>query len=269
MQTIKTLVKAGTTGYSAANGGRVFHVQSSDAGDVLSITLSDASGNNYSVSDVGAGFKAVPMAGFTQVSITATADSNVAFIVSQGDVDIQLNEVNAIIGNTAASPANVQVQGQGTTAGNPLYVNASGVTLEATNVGISNTAANPVPVSLVSEPGAPMAVNGTVNIGNALGAPVPTLAQPIATGVTDAAPVAVGTTNPSAALVAASGARKGFRVLNAGTGKLAITASAATTLANAALVLNPGDMWDETEAPGAAWFAISDTGTTANVQVIA
>lgn len=283
MQTIKTLVKAGAMAYSAANGGRVFIVQSSDAGNVLSITLSDAAGNNYSVQDVGAGFKAAPMAGFTQVSITASVDSNVEFIVSQGDVDIQLNEVNAIIGNTAAAPANVQVQGQGTTSGNPLYVNATGATLTATNVGINNTSANPVPVSLVSEPGAPVAVNGTVNIGNAVGSPVPvtltgssdTTAIPVTptqgATITDEAPVTVAAfTGANQVALIAAGARRAMRVLNpiGSAGNLYIGGSGVTPT-NAAIALAPGDMWNETDAPQLAWSATSDSGATANVQVIA
>jgi hypothetical protein len=34
------------------------------------------------------------------------------------------------------------------------------------------------------------------------------------------------------------------------------------TLANAAIRLLPGDVWVEDDAPGAAWFAVSDTAAT-------
>jgi hypothetical protein len=333
MQTTTQLIKAAGTGYNASIGGRTFLMQSCDAGNVLTVTLTDAQGNRYSVSNVGAGFKATPMAGYTSVQITTTADANVQFITSDGDVDLQLSQLNAVITNTAGAPANVQVQGQGTSAGNPLYVNASGATLTATNVGINNTSANPVPVSLVSEPGAPVAVNGTVNIGNTVpvtltgssdATAIPVQAQPIATTPTDSAPVSVqggpawaqstayalnalvaangniykcttaGTSaatgggptgtgtgiadgtavwayqsTASVALVASSGTRKVMRVRNEGPGNLAITSAAATMFQNAALVLALGDMWNETDAPGAAWFISTDTSATANVQVIA
>jgi hypothetical protein len=310
-------------GFQAPIGGRTFLIQSSDAGNVLTVTLADLQGNRYTVAGVGAGFKATPMLGFTSVQITTSADSNVQFITSEGDVDLQLSQVNAIVANPPAAPANVQLQGQGTTSGNPLWVNVEGATLTATNVGINNTSANPVPVSLVSEPGAPVAVNGTVNIGNAVGSPVPVQAQPVASTATDNAPVAVsggpawatstayalnalvaangniykcttagtsaasgtgptgtgsgivdGTaqwayqTTASVALVAASATRKGVRVRNAGIGHLAITAAPATMFQNAAIVLNPGDMWNETDAPGAAWYIASDSSATAAVEVV-
>jgi hypothetical protein len=275
MQTIKTLVKASDPGYNAPVGGRMLLIQSCDAGNVLAVTLTDAAGNQYAVSGVGAGFKAKPMAGFSTVAITATEDANVQFIVSQGDVDLQLSQVNAVIANSPTAPANVQIQGQGTTSGNPLYVNAQGVTLNATNVGINNTSANPVPVSMVSEPGAPFAVSGTVNIGNAVGAPVPV--QPVqAATVTDSAPVAVAaytSATPNQVNIIAAGARRMLRIRNpiASTSNLYLGSSTVTP-SNAAVVLQPGDMWIETDVPQVAWYATSDAGgagATANIQVIA
>lgn len=282
MQTIKQLITVAGTGYQASIGGRMFLIQSCDAGDVLTVTLADIAGNQYSVQGVGAGFKAKPMAGFSSIAITTTADANVQFIVSQGDVELQLSEVNAIIANPPGAPANVQVQGQGTTAGNPLYVNASGATLTATNVGINNTNANPVPVSLVSEPGAPVAVNGTVNIGNTSVSPVPVslISEPgapisvtptQATTVTDAAPVAVAAfTGANQVNIRVAGACRALRIGNPSTsgGTLYIGGSGVTPT-NAVIALAPGDIWNETDAPQIAWYATSDTGATANLQVIA
>jgi hypothetical protein len=34
---------------------------------------------------------------------------------------------------------------------------------------------------------------------------------------------------------------------------------AAVTMANAAIILRPGDIWVEDDAPGAAWYAVADT----------
>ncbi|PMS38459.1 hypothetical protein [Trinickia symbiotica] len=284
MQTIAQLIKAVGTGFTAPLGGRAFLIQSCDAGNTLTVTLTDAKGTQYHASGVGAGFKASPRAGFTRVDITTSADANVAFIVTDGDVDLQNSQVNVVVSNTNAIPVTI--------AGGNVNVNA-------TNVGINNTSANPVPVSLISSSDAtavPVSgtvsvtgssvsvtgtttVAGTVNIGNAAGSPVPvtltgssdataipTQAQPIATTPADQAPVAV--TTGGVALLAANAARKAFRVRNAGNGQLALTTATGTTFANAALVLQPGDLWNETDAPGAAWYAISDTGTTANLQVL-
>jgi hypothetical protein len=289
MQTTTTKVtldscQNGGQGYKQSIGGRTFLLQSCDVGNVLTVTLADAQGNSYSVTDAGAGFKATPMAGFTSVQITTTADANVQFITSDGDVDLQLAQVNAVIANPPDAPANVQIQGQGTTSGNPLYVNATGATLTATNVGINNTSANPVPVSLVSEPGAPVAVDGTVNIGNTSGSPVPVSlvsepGAPIAVTptqgatITDETPIPVpaytsGT--PNQVVLLAAGARRANRVFNTtgSAGNLYIGGPGVTPT-NAAIALAPGDLWNETDAPQLEWYATSDTGATANIQVIA
>ncbi|WP_423394444.1 hypothetical protein [Burkholderia sp. LMG 21824] len=250
-------------GYNAALGGRTLYVQSSDAGNTLTITLTDALGGRETVQNVGAGAKLTPALGFVTVAITTSADNNVAFIVTQGDIDIQLNQTSVQIANGNGNPVPVAIVSE---PGSPFpvtvqgTVNVSGATLTATNVGINNTSANPVPVSLVSEPGAPVQVSAPAS------APVAVQVQPPASAPADASPVVVGTSG--IALIAASAGRKGLRVRNAGTGQLAITAAAGTTFANAAVVIQPGDTYIERDAPQAAWYAISDTGTTANIQTV-
>lgn len=254
MQTIKQLITVAGTGYQASIGGRMFLIQSCDAGDVLTVTLADLAGNQYSVQGVGAGFKAKPMAGFSSITITTTADANVQFIVSQGDVELQLSEVNALIANPPGAPANVQIQGQGTTSGNPLWVNVEGATLTATNVGINNTAANPVPVTIESEPGAPFAVS-------------PVLAQTVA----EPASVAVAASATGTVLVAADSTRRALRFYApaSNAGPVAITAVNTTAFAAATIVLNPGDFWNESDAPGAAWYAATGANTaTVNIQTV-
>ncbi|MCA8355184.1 hypothetical protein [Burkholderia cepacia] len=325
MQTIAQKILAAAAagaqaGYQAAVAGRTLYVQSSDAGNVLTITLTDAFGNRETVQNVGAGAKMTPAAGFTAVSITTTADSNVAFIVTQGDIDIQLNQTAVSIANGNTNPVPVAIVSE---PGSPFpvtvtgTVNVSGATLTATNVGINNTSANPVPVSLVSEPGAPVQVSAPAS------APVAVQVQPPASAPADVSPVTVpayaawvastayalnayamnggnlyqvttagtsaasgGPTGTGASiadgsvvwkyvqtgggtvLIAANAARKGLRVRNAGAGQLAITAALTTTFAQAAVVIQPGDTYIERDAPQAAWFAISDTGTTANIQTV-
>ncbi|MBU9401629.1 hypothetical protein KTE13_17985 [Burkholderia multivorans] len=242
MQTIKQLIKANSAGYSAAVGGRAFYVQGCDTGSTLTVTLTDATGNRDTVIGVGAGVKLVPTKGFVQIDISSTADANIQFIVTNGDIDMQLTQVGTNVTNTNANPVPVAIVSEPgapfpvTVAGT---VNVTGATLTATNVGVNNTAANPVP----------------------------TQAVPPASAPSDVTPVAVGTSGAS--LIAASSGRRGLRILNAGPGRLALTAAAATTFANAAVVLQVGDVWNETDAPQAQWFAVSDSGTTANLQVVA
>lgn len=250
-------------GYQAAIAGRMLYVQSADAGNTLTVTLTDALGGRETVTGIGAGAKLTPALGFTTVSITTTDDSNVAFIVTQGDIDIQLNQTSVQIANGNGNPVPVAIVSE---PGSPFpvtvqgTVNVSGATLTATNVGINNTSANPVPVSLISEPGAPVQVSAPAS------APLAVQAQPPASTPADVGAVTVGTSGAS--LITASASRKGLRIRNVGTGQLAITAAAATTFASAAVVIQPGDTYIERDAPQAAWYAVSDTGTTANIQTV-
>ncbi|MCA8115674.1 hypothetical protein [Burkholderia cepacia] len=249
MQTIQQLIKA-ATGYSAGLGGRTLYVQACDVGSTLTITLTDSMGTRDTVIGVGPGVKLTPAAGFTKVEIATTADANVQFVVTNGDIDLQLTQIGTNVTNTNANPVPVAIISE---PGAPFQVansasafhvtvdgtvNVSGATLTATNVGINNTTANPVPV----------------------------LMQPPGSTPADVGAVAVGTSGAS--LITASASRKGLRIRNAGAGQLAITAAAGTTFANAAVVIQPGDTYIERDAPQAAWYAVSDTGTTANIQTV-
>ena len=244
MQTIKTKVLAAGTGYSAPIGGRAFYLQACDAGSTLTVALIDKWGNQETVTTIGAGAKLVPTNGFVRVDITSTADANVQFIVTNGDIDMQLSQVG-------------------------------------TNV--TNTNANPVPVAIVSEPGAPFQVSAPVgqevNV-KVQGSVAVTGATLTATNVgitqggtiTENAPVAApafttGTPN-QVSLLAASAGRRRVAFKNAGTG-IAYIGGAGLTPTNAVISLNPGDVWHDNDGAPAAWYGTSDAGTTINVQVMA
>lgn len=268
MQTIKQLVTA-VAGYSASIGGRTLYVQSCDVGSTLTVTLTDSLGTRDTVIGVGAGAKLTPAAGFTKVEISTTADANVQFVITNGDIDVQLTQIGTNITNTNANPVPVSIVSE---PGQPFQVtnvpgqdlkvtvdgtvNVSGATLTATNVAINNTGANPVPVSLVSEPGAPIAVTPTQ-----------------AATITDASPVAVPAFTsgaPNQVHIRTAGACRSLRIANpsASTGVLYVGGSGVTPT-NAVIALQPGDVWNETDAPQIDWYATSDTGATANMQVIA
>lgn len=272
MQTIKQLITA-AGGYQASIAGRTLLVQACDQGTALTVVLTDVFGNRETVIGVGAGAKLTPATGFTSVSISTTADANVQFIITTGDIDIQLTSIGSVITNTNANPVPVALVSEPgapfpVTAGadfpvkngaSALHVtvdgtvNVSGATMTATNVGVNNTTANPVPVQLhVSDITLP--VSGAVSL------------TPGGSAVTDVAAQAVGTAGAS--VIAASAGRKRLIFRNTGTGQLAITSASGTTFANAAVVLQPGDAWKEVDAPQLQWFAVSDVGTNVTIQTV-
>lgn len=240
----------------------------------------------YEVDNVTTGWKVQPFGGFTSMNVKAGANGgNFSAIVTNGDIDIQVLSVGSTIGNTTNNPVPVAIVSE---PGAPFQVTAaadfpvkngatalhvtvdgtvevSGVELTATNVGINNTAANPVPVSLVSEPGAPLAVSAPAAAPLAT---LPNLAQTPAT----VTPVAIAANTTGTALLAADATRRAVRFYNpqGSAGPVAIVPAAADTFANAAIVLYPGDFWNESEAPGAAWYASTPnaTGATVNLQTV-
>lgn len=90
----------------------------------------------------------------------------------------------------------------------------------------------------------------------------------LAVAVTDGAQVAA--TAVSAVLVALAASRRGLRIKNAGANAVAI-GGAAVAFATAAVILQAGETWNESEAPGAAWWCVCDAGlaSTLNIQTIA
>ncbi|MBN3734642.1 hypothetical protein [Burkholderia sp. Tr-20390] len=263
-----TAVLDGTNPYVGSIRGLVLLIQTATQGNALTIQLLRAGAVVDTVTGMGPAAKLIPVGGFDSFTITGAAGT-VQGVVTMGDIDIQLSQVGTNITNDATHPVPVSIVNE---PGAPFQVsapvgqevnvkvqgtvNVSGATLTATNVGINNTSANPVPVSLISEPGAPIAVTPTQ-----------------ATSVTDAAPVAVAaftSGSPNQVHIRAAGACRALRIANpiASTGKLYVGGSGVTPT-NAAIVLQPGDMWNETDAPQIDWYATSDTGATANLQVIA
>ncbi|SEC35791.1 hypothetical protein SAMN02787142_1251 [Burkholderia sp. WP9] len=205
--------------------GTVLQIISSGNSAGLTVQFLLGSQVQHTIEDVLTGWKIKPAGGFDSITIESATGDTVSAIVTAGDVDIQILESNSQV---------------------------------------TNTSANPVPVSLVSEPGAPVAVNvvsGTINMTATNVGIVPS-----GSASADVAPVAVGTSG--ALLIAAAAGRKRLMIRNAGAGQLALTTAAGTTFANAAVVLQPGDVWQERDAPQIAWYAVSDVGTTANLQTV-
>ena len=90
----------------------------------------------------------------------------------------------------------------------------------------------------------------------------------LAAAVTNVAPV--GVTAAAAAMLAAAPARRSIRVRNVGANAVAL-GGAGLAYASAAVLIQPGETWLESDAPGAAWYCICDAGlaSTLNIQTVA
>nr|WP_314606065.1 hypothetical protein [uncultured Janthinobacterium sp.] len=86
----------------------------------------------------------------------------------------------------------------------------------------------------------------------------------LAATVENVAPVAVSAV--AAVLLAASGTRRGARLKNAGDNAVAI-GGANIVFATAAVLIQPGETWNENEAPGAAWYCICDAGLVSKINI--
>lgn len=259
MQNINLTLAAGVPQYVPI-AGKVAVILSADQGNGLTLDFNTGNAVAATVRGMGPGARIAPVGGFSGVTVTAAEAGAVSMIVTNGDIDIQVTQQTAQVANGDLQAIPVR-----TPAGTRLAVDIGGGSVEvtATNVSISNDAAHPVPVSLVSEPGAPVAVT--------VGATVTTLETKAQTAGT-VAPVAVAANATGTALLAADATRRAVRFYNpqSSAGPVAITPDNATVFANAAIVLYPGDFWNDTDAPGAAWYASAPaaTGATVNIQTV-
>lgn len=229
MQTLSTKLLAGQrTPFGIA--GSVLLIQSADQGNNIAVRFLTGAAVNAEVDQVGTAFKAKPANGFTGVDMLATVDTNVTFIISDGDVDLHMSSLG---------------------------------------VQITNTSGNPVPVSLVAEPGAPVpvTVQGSVNVTGATLTATDVGIVPAGVAIAEAGSTVVGIGGTAHVLAAAAG-RKRAIFYNAGNGKIALGGAAGLTFATAAIILQPGDAWKETDAPQLDWYAISDAGSTVNIQTV-
>jgi hypothetical protein len=218
----------------------------------------------YDVDGVATGWRLKPQGGFNSLVFTAGENATtVQAIVTNGDIDIQVLEVGSSISNTADNPVPVSL------------VNEPGAP-----VPVSAPAGNPVNVAAPAGAPVNVAVQGTVNVSgatltatnvgidNTAADPVPVqtaISSTVATVAT--VPVAAGATGT--VLLAADATRRGVRFYNpqSSAGPVALTPDNVTSFANAAIVLYPGDYYAETDAPAAAWYAATPAGTTAAVNL--
>lgn len=124
-------------------------------------------------------------------------------------------------------------------------------------VHINSTPADPVHVSL----SAPVEI-GVVSVNNTNAQAVPVQKQALEM-IVDAAPVNVGAVP---VVVSADAALKILRVRNGHADADLFIGGAGVTATNAAVVLQPGDLWEETSAAGAIWYGVS-SGPAISVKI--
>lgn len=172
---------------------------------------------------------------YDAVQLRAPANCTVSIFLTTDDVSLGF-----------ADGAQVNVLGTVAVANSPdqrVPVDLAGgtVTVSASNVGINNTPENPVPVAVKNDDTNPLVVRQ----------------QPLATLVDHVA----ATINAGAAqLLVSDPTFKRLRVRNASAAAIIAIGGTSVSIANAAILLQPGDMWCEDDAAGAAWYAVSDVG---------
>lgn len=133
-----------------------------------------------------------------------------------------------------------------------VFVSFENVDLGTNKIEISNPLARPVPVTFTQQ----IVPLGSVTVSNPNATAVYVQQQALAVIVDHAA----GVINTGAAqLLIADPTYKRLRVKNASPVARVALGGASMTMANAAIILEPGDSWTEDDAAGASWYATSDT----------
>lgn len=129
--------------------------------------------------------------------------------------------------------------------------------------GVNITNEVPIPVEFA---GTVTPVLGVVTVDNTNAEAIPVLqktgdvftVQAAQMGsIVDHGPAVINT--GAAQLLVSDSTLKGLRIKNASASARVALGGAAVTMANASIILEPGDMWLEDDTAGAAWYAVSDT----------
>lgn len=223
--------------------GALLLIKSSTAGAVLTVVLYKSGSEIARIADVGKRFRIWPVGGFDQLKISTSVNSEVEFIVTDGNIEIEFDDDGLYINNTDAQPVPVK-----TPAGVPLSVE------QAAPVEVVNPAGQRLDVNI--DGGTVNVTADNVGINNNDAAAVPVRAQAL-TALTHGAPVSVGLA--AVAVAAADATRRKLYFRNTHASALVALGADGVTIAGAPILLQPGDIWEEKDAAGAAWYAISDT----------
>ncbi|EIJ47584.1 hypothetical protein GWL_18250 [Herbaspirillum sp. GW103] len=256
MQTYTEKLKAGKM-VPLPTSGRVFLIDSvSPAGASVDVTILQRGAAAALLPGRKTGFKVIT--DFDGLQFTSAVDATVTFIVSNDDVQVGFAD-----GASVSVPGGVAITN---TAATPVPVSFSG-TVEPVlgNVKVTNADADAVPVAqkagavFTVAPAAGAALDVTVK--NTDDTAVPTRNQSLLNILEYV--VNMPTANTKAQLRSDPTNRK-IRFRNTHATAMVALGSTNVTLANATILLGPGDVHFEDDAAGATWYGISDT---ANVQV--
>jgi hypothetical protein len=216
------VLKAGVE-YQAPQSGRLIVVDSVDGAAGVDITPMLNNGTGRTMPSRKKGFKC--WVDFDAVVLKAATDCTVSLFLSTSDVSLGFTDGSAVSVSGGVSILNAGDQRV------PVDIAGANVQVTATNVGINNADANPVPVR----------------------------AAALST-LTNGAPVAIGA---AAAQFSGDATLRRLRVRNSSATLAVAIGGPNVTLGNAAIVLQPGDVWLEDDAAGAAWYGIaSQAGAT-------
>jgi hypothetical protein len=205
---------------------------------------------------------------FDGVILTSAAAATIGFFLSIDDVQLGVAD-----GSAVTVPGGIVITN---TAGAPIPVAFSGtVTPVLGSVTVTNTDAAAVPVVAKAGSSWPSYINNTdaqavpivqkTGTTLAVSLAAESAVRPyLAAAVANVAAVAVTAT--VGVLIAVGATRRGLRLRNAGANAVAIGATG-VTFAAAAVIIQPGEAWIETEAPGAAWYCICNTGLTSTINI--
>lgn len=207
--------------------GRLILIDSVSASDGVSIEILLAgSSKTTTVPRRKAGFRLVQA--YDGVILTSAVDATVGIFLSNDDVQLGVAD-----GAAVSMPGGVNI-----TNPEPIPVLFDGtVTPVLGVVTVDNTSGEAIPIAQVA------------------GATFTVQAEKLA-NIVDHGAVVINT--GAAQLLISDATYKRLRVRNASAAARVAIGGAAVTLANAAIILEPGDMWTEDDAASAAWYAVSD-----------
>ncbi len=258
--------------------GRLILVDSVSTGQGVDISLVRSGTPSPYIPGRQAGFRLVE--DFGGVLLRSALDCEVGIFLATNDV-----QLGGTAGGTVVIPSGVAVTNDLAHSIPVTLTSSSNTTpipVSLASIHVNNTVAQPIPV-LFGGTVAP--VLGVVTVDNTNAEAIPVLQKPgekfevnvanVSLPVTIAqavnvkdvpcqsivniAPVNAGLA--AVALVADTTLRR-LRVRNGHATATIALGGNGITLATAAIVLAPGDIWNESEAAGASWYVISDTAAT-------
>ena len=280
--------------------GRLILVDSVSTGQGVDISLVRSGTPSPYIPGRQAGFRLVE--DFGGVLLRSALDCEVGIFLATNDV-----QLGGTAGGAVVIPSGVAVTNDLAHSIPVTLTSSSNTTpipVSLASIRVSNTEAQPIPV-LFGGTVAP--VLGVVTVDNTNAEAIPVLQKPgekfevrtandagdavyvrpgagatfavslagespvrnyLAAAVTNTA--AVNVTAAVSVLLAAAPARRSIRLRNVGASAIAI-GGAGLTYANAAVIIQPGETWIESDAPGAAWYCICDAGLSSkfNIQTVA